>query len=482
MRKWPPIVGSGMMRRRRVKWLLRVFSAVTFAALIAVALAAVRAIEVSHRAATEAARADLVALEDAHELQNLLYQKGFVAQYFLTGDTHWLDELHSASSAFEDWLTRVTRDARTDEAARAAAQLASEYGRYAADRARAVAVFQNGDHGAATQMLVENTEHAAKMRELAGALIKVRRDQVTARISDGERVWRHALWGLSAAVLLAMLGAALVGYTLARQITRPLYELVMRAESAAGGARLEVTAEDEIGALAQHVTHLANRLTQAEKMSALGEMAAAVAHEVLNPLTGVKTALQLLRRNNNSPEVVETVAAVDLEIRRVESMARRLMSFSRPLQAQKQPCDLADVLDQVTRASRAEAEAHGVTIEPALDGVRALDADPDLLVQVLVNLTVNACQAMPSGGRVVLRARREAGWLAIEVCDEGEGLAREVTARLFTPFVTTRRDGHGLGLAISQNIALAHGGRLEARPNSPERGTTFSLWLPEGGA
>jgi signal transduction histidine kinase len=112
----------------------------------------------------------------------------------------------------------------------------------------------------------------------------------------------------------------------------------------------------------------------------------------------------------------------------------------------------------------------------------SLPADPELLVQVLVNLTVNACQAMPSGGRVRLGARHENGWLVLDVRDEGEGLAPEVATRLFTPFVTTRPDGHGLGLAISQNIALAHGGRLEARPNAPERGTTFSLWLPEATA
>jgi signal transduction histidine kinase len=474
-----------MLRRRRVKWLLRAFSAVTFAALAAVALAAVRAVAVSHRAATEAAQADLAALEDAHELQNLLYQKGFVAEYFLTGDTRWLEELKRTTPSFEEWLARVTKEATTEESARASAQLAAEYGRYDADRSRAVATYQRGDHDEATRMLVDNTARAARLRELANGLIKLRRDDVAARLVEGERVWQRATWGLFAAVLIAMLGAAAVGYQLARQVGRPLYELVMRAESAVGGARLEVSPQDEIGdeisAVAQHVTLLANRLTQAEKMSALGEMATAVAHEVLNPLTGVKTALQLLRRGNESPDVVETVKAVDTEIRRVEGLARRLVAFSRPLQPQKQPCELGDVFQRVVSAARPEADRRGVVIEPAGSQLSLL-ADPELLVQVLVNLTVNACQAMPSGGRVRLSTRHEAGWWVVDVRDEGEGLAPEIVERLFTPFVTTKRDGHGLGLAISQNIALAHGGRLEARANSPERGTTFSLWLPEASA
>jgi signal transduction histidine kinase len=434
-----------MLRRR----LQRVFSVVTFAALAGVALAAVRAIEVSHRAATAAARADLEALEDAHQLQGLLYQKGFVAEYFLTGDSRWMDELHRATPAFEAWLTDVTKEAHTDDAARAAAQLAAEYGRYDAGRNRAVMVFDHGDHGAAVQMLIENTDSAAKLRELAESLIKLRREDVQARLAEGERVWRHAVWWLCFAVLVAMLGAAAIGYALARQ--------------------------------AQRVTQLSNRLTQAEKMSALGEMATAVAHEVLNPLTGVKTALQLLGRSNRSPDVVETVDAVDAEIRRVEGLARRLVSFSRPLSPQKQPCNVSDVFERVARAARVEAEAHSVELEARPSDVK-LEADPDLLVQVLVNLTVNACQAMPSGGRVQLGARRDSGWLVLEVRDEGDGLPREVAERLFTPFVTTKAEGHGLGLAISQNIALAHGGRLEARTNAPERGTTFSLWLPEAAA
>ena len=97
-----------------------------------------------------------------------------------------------------------------------------------------------------------------------------------------------------------------------------------------------------------------------------------------------------------------------------------------------------------------------------------MTADPDLLVQVLVNLVVNACQATPQGGEPVeIRARAESGWRVVEVRRRRPRAAREVAARLFTPFVTNKRDGHGLGLAISQNIALAHGGRLEARPNAP---------------
>jgi signal transduction histidine kinase len=207
-------------------------------------------------------------------------------------------------------------------------------------------------------------------------------------------------------------------------------------------------------------------------------MATAVAHELLNPLTGVKTAVQLLGRTNRSAEVRDTVAAVDVEVKRVEEMARRLMSFARPARPEARRVPLDEILPRVLQAT-APHEARGVRVVPALNGLRHVTADPDLLTQVLINLVVNACQATPDGEAVEIRAHGEGGFAVVEVVDRGRGLSAEVEARLFAPFVTDRRDGHGLGLAISQNIALAHGGRIEAHANAPAEGMTFALWLPE---
>jgi signal transduction histidine kinase len=443
------ILSDKMAHRRR---LFRLFSVATVAGLTAVALVAVRAIAISHRAATDSLGADLRALEEAAELHRLLYQKGFVSQYFLTHDPRWLDELRRATPAFEKWLARATTEARSVEAGEAASQLVAEYGRYDAERSRAIAAFQNGDEAGARQILVENNAHAERLRDLAIHLTEVRRAETTARMREADRAWLRTLEALAAAVVLAISAAAGVGYLLARRIEAQLAEQ-------------------------------RQRLVQAEKMSALGEMAAFVAHELLNPLTGVKTAMQLLARSPPSEaETRRTAGEVDAEIRRVEGLARRLVSFARPLAPSLRACSLDEVIDSVVAATRGEADEHGVRVDVALDGVRAATADPELLVQVLVNLTVNACQAAPRGGRVEISARRDRRFLVVDVRDDGPGLAPEIATRLFTPFVTTRPSGHGLGLAISQNIVLAHGGRLEARPNAPARGMTFSVWLPDGEA
>ncbi|HEX6837508.1 MAG TPA: HAMP domain-containing sensor histidine kinase [Polyangia bacterium] len=485
------------MRGSRLQWKFGVLSLVTTMLLLVLAGVAVRSVAISHRSATDAARADLAALEDATNLEDLLYQKGFVSEYFLTGDHEWLAELGRSRADFDRWVAAVTRNAGPGaHTAAATGELVAEYGRYDADRARAIAEFDTGQKDRAVEMLVSASKRVPRLRQLALDLIRSRRGEVMQQLAEADRVWEHALAALAIAVTLAIFGALGGGYLLARRVARPLYDLVLRAESAAGGTRVEVTASDEIGALSEHVTRLARRieessaalsdqrarLVQAEKMSALGEMATAVAHELLNPLTGVKTALQLLDRTHkcSAPEVHDTVTAVDAEVHRVEQMARRLMSFARPAMPQPQSIDLDELMPRLVQATAGDGAAHRVRVVPALNGVRVVTADPDLLLQVLVNLVVNACQATPDGGEPVeIRARAESGWRIVEVVDRGRGLSREVAARLFSPFVTDKRDGHGLGLAVSQNIALAHGGRLEAHPNSDGRGMTFSLWLPE---
>lgn len=317
-----------------------------------------------------------------------------------------------------------------------------------------------------------------------------RRERVQARLVVADRQRQRALAVLAIFALVSVGTTLLVGRVLARRVARPLRELVLRAE-ASGATRS--SQRDEIGALSEHMNALVERiaksstalaenrarLAQAEKMSALGEMAAAVAHEVINPLTGVKAAMQLLARTSDSAEVRDTAAAVDLEIGRVEALARRLMCFSRPISVDKRVVPLQQAFDRLIAAVVDEATSHGVVIELDASQVREVFADGELLDRVLHNLVLNACQAMGQGGRIRIISRAvDARWHVIDVADDGPGISESLTGRLFTPFATTRPNGNGLGLAISQNMILAHGGRLSARGNAPQRGTTFSIWLP----
>ncbi|WP_406696019.1 ATP-binding protein [Singulisphaera sp. Ch08] len=224
---------------------------------------------------------------------------------------------------------------------------------------------------------------------------------------------------------------------------------------------------------------LQTELRRSERLAALGKLLAGVAHEVRNPLAGIRSTVQLWQRGIG-PDAESFEGLVD-EVDRLEGIVARLLHFSRADAQDLMPSDLNEVVAEVARLSSASAEAQGVTVE--------LDLDPDLppilmappaIVQVFRNLSTNALQAMPGGGTLRFSTRTDviAGVVEARVADTGPGLSPEVLAHLFEPFYTTKAGGTGLGLAIAREIVLAHCGDLRSEPGRSERGALFTLTLP----
>jgi signal transduction histidine kinase len=297
-----------------------------------------------------------------------------------------------------------------------------------------------------------------------------------------------------------------VGFLWARRITKPIYELEVQVQSLTERTRIrvapgrpglealgdQVTAlveklEESDAALAEH----RRRLMQSEKLSAVGELAAKLAHEVLNPLAGMKAAVQLLARQGGAGaadgEVLETAEALNREITRVEGLVRRLVNFSRPLAPHVEVAAVGTLLDTALEATQGVLTRHAVTVERREDAnLEPVEVDPLLFTQVLVNLLVNAAEAMApaGGGRVEVTTTRAhvlgRDEIAIRVADHGPGISEDHLPQLFKPFFTTKPDGHGLGLAVSQNIVVEHGGRIVAKNRPPQEGSgaAFEVQLP----
>ncbi|MBI4364836.1 MAG: PAS domain-containing protein [Candidatus Latescibacteria bacterium] len=221
-----------------------------------------------------------------------------------------------------------------------------------------------------------------------------------------------------------------------------------------------------------------------ERLISLGELSARVAHEIRNPLTGVRTTVQFvaskLRTGDTRRQDLDDVLK---ELDRIEQIITDLLLFARPQAPRPVPTDAREVLDKVLDNLAIRCKEAGVDVERDFDEeLPNVLIDPDMAQQVFLNLAINALQAMPEGGTLrvstgLRRTRYKKSYVDVVVADTGPGIPDEVKDKIFDPFYTTRSMGTGLGLSISLQIAREHGGNLTAR-NSAQGGAAFKFSLP----
>lgn len=221
------------------------------------------------------------------------------------------------------------------------------------------------------------------------------------------------------------------------------------------------------------------RMKRAERLFALGQLSAGLAHEVRNPLSSIAGAAGILQRNPRlEAKDAECLGIIIKESQRLNRLVTDFLAFARPRTPHYQSMDVELMLESVIELASHAASGKPVTFRIArLPAVGLIDCDPELLKQVLLNLVINAVQAMPDGGEVCLSARLHEGRVLIEVIDEGCGISAADRDRVFDPFFTTKPNGTGLGLSVAHQIVEQLGGILSASSNS-RKGMTFSVALP----
>lgn len=225
----------------------------------------------------------------------------------------------------------------------------------------------------------------------------------------------------------------------------------------------------------RHRIAMANR----ERMAKMGEMGAMLAHEIRNPLAGIKGYAQLLGEKAADQRSAGQLELIVTECLRLETMVNNLLSFVGGDSISPAPVNLSELLAKSVSLIAAEAERLNVAIESDYPEVLQIDGDADRLEQLLLNLCRNALQAMPGGGILGIKAQQSGSGCVVAVSDNGEGMSRDVAAHIFEPFFTTKARGTGLGLALCKKIADAHNGTI-AVESEPGRGTVFTVTLPGG--
>lgn len=286
---------------------------------------------------------------------------------------------------------------------------------------------------------------------------------------------------IAAGALIAVFG---LGVFIARTITRPIKELARRSAEIAGGnldRPLAPTGRDETAALAASFNHMLaglknyqEKLIASEKLAALGQVTAGIAHEIRNPLNSISMNAQMMEKTGAIDR--EALRIIKNEIQRLRLVVDELLDFARSPVSEKSLCDLNALFDEVLDLMQMQLEHVGVAVRRNYAAGAVASVDANRLKQVAMNLIINGMQAMPSGGTISVTTELRGAKVRCYVADTGEGIPPENRDKVFRPFFSTRAEGSGLGLAICKKIIDECGGEIGFETG--EAGTTFWFELP----
>jgi signal transduction histidine kinase len=340
--------------------------------------------------------------------------------------------------------------------------------------------------------------------------------------SDAEnlRIITTLKWGMLILGIGVPLSGLLLGFAVARSLRHSIYQLSVGIQDAAGKLNRKlgsVTLEEEselpdlhrrVKGIVEEIERVVDQLQQrerevlrAEQLAAVGQVAAGVAHELRNPLTSVKMLVQTgLEGKSPSGLALEDLAVIENEVRRMEQCIQVFLDFARPPCPERRNSDLAPVLRRALTLIEGRANRQKVQLDLSVpDGPMLVKIDPEQIHQVLVNLLLNAMDALPQGGKVDIRVAidsqkevdrpvleingyetktRANGFLKIKIRDNGSGIEPRIRQRLFEPFVSSKDTGLGLGLSICKRLIEDHGGSIRG-DNCPDGGAEFTFTLPK---
>ncbi|MDY6970705.1 MAG: ATP-binding protein [Thermodesulfobacteriota bacterium] len=439
---------------------------------------------------------NMAAFLAAEELETALAnQKGFVSYYFLDGDPDWLRRLGEYRQIINQRLKKAKFLVETDKQKNTVECIESEYGRYIKLKDRVIDHYKAGERDVGALLHKEVRTHFLTIQELTkqykdmhAEIIKHDREQ------SHKRAKRLRIIAGTAMLMVTLLAMFLVS-VLVHHILEPVRRLAREA------TRKRLTDEesgDEIRILSRRVhgliedfdhTHFEleksrEHLLQAKKLALVGKLAAGVAHSIRNPLTSVKMRLFSLERTLSlSDHQKEDFEVISEEIKHIDNILQNFLEFSRPPRLRTQKISPSDVVDLVVQLLRHRLESYNVDIKIFRQGpLPDIQADPEQLKELLINLIVNSCESMAGGGKILIHEEESFAdplgkVVVIRLADNGPGVPESLQEKIFQPFFTTKEEGSGLGLSIAARIVEEHGGWLDLVTDEGE-GSTFVITFP----
>jgi signal transduction histidine kinase len=438
---------------------------------------------------------DLPAFKTAEALETaLVNQKGFVSYYFLDGDPDWLRQLGEYRQIFRQHLKDAISSAETEPEKAAIDLIENEYAVYIHLKDQVIDYYKNGINEAGSALHPKSRDAFFKILSLCQQYKNIHKEKI---LMAGQESKSRAKKSRAIAVVAMLVGfslAVLLAFILLNQILGPVRELTMEAER----DTVPHPKENEIKALSRSVRDLIKdadethselkksrkHLLQAEKLALVGKLAAGMAHSIRNPFTSVKMRLFSLNRSLElSGSQKEDFEVITDEIRHIDTIVQNFLEFSRPPKLQMQQMSPSTIVDAAIQLLEHRVKSYDVAIRVnRREPLTEIEADPEQLKEVFVNLVVNACESMTNGGSIVIdeeeRKRPAAKPQAIiRITDDGPGVPESVQDKILQPFFTTKEEGTGLGLSIAARIIEEHNGEMDLI-SEEGKGTTFIITLP----
>ncbi len=437
----------------------------------------------------------MVGLQAAQSLENaLVNQKGFASYYLLDGNPNWLMQMAEYRHIFENKLQKTKNLATTREEKKILDLLESEYAKYVATKNQVVDYYKSGDREKGLKLHQEVRGSFFEILKLCESGKQLFSDKAQkAKVQSLNQAKKLRIISGSAVLMILFLGIILT-FFLWHDILDPIRKLALETDR----QNSTQNDRDEVKTLSRHVHDLKKtynetqseleksreHLLQSEKLALVGKLAAGTSHSIRNPLTSVKMRLFSLSRSLDlDSDQKEDFDVISKEISHIDTIVQNFLEFSRPPRLMLQSVSPSDVVDQAIQLLQHRLESYEVFIKiQRKEPLPLVQADPEQLKEVLVNIIINACEAMGRGGSIVIYEeavieRETFRSAVIRISDNGPGIPDTVQSKVMEPFFTTKDEGTGLGLSIASRIVQEHGGRLNIK-SKEGKGSTFSIMLP----
>ncbi|WP_232367198.1 sensor histidine kinase [Desulfocicer vacuolatum] len=438
---------------------------------------------------------NVVIFQSAEALStSLVNQKGFISYYLLDGDPAWIGELKQYMSLFEEHLATVKSLVQEKWEKDAVAQIQAEYDYCVMTKNKVIELYDAGKTQKGARLHKDAKAHFARIFELCDQFNSFHKDKISQAINTSRTESNHLRYIALMAVITVIVLSLLINYIFNRHILDPIRKLAAEAHGQGCNAPVanEVTAlkESVYGLMEnaeqthQELKRSQETLMQSEKMALVGKLAAGTAHSIRNPLTSVKMRLFSLNRSCSFTEAQqEDFNVISGEIKQINKILENFLEFARPPRLKTIMKSPSVVVDSALNLLKQRLKSYQVAA--SIVRKRPLQKtliDPEQLKEVVVNIIINACEAMEGGGIIAVHEAEQ--YIeplkkvdVITITDNGPGIPQEIKGEVFNPFFTTKDDGTGLGLNIAFNIISQHGGWLDVKSREGE-GASFIITLP----